>query len=435
MSWNPVMNKFIEIKNEFHKRMGYITYNMDEKKTCLELWVECLNSIEPINQYSEYADLLSRLELNQNGHFLLLRYGQYSDIYNGEIDNSGEELWSIYDGFYRECRSIVIDIVNDKIVLCPFAKFFNINELEETSLENIQSRIDNAKTVEFSNKLDGSMQSATWYNGQIIMAGSQSIDPNMSWRLQDGYKMIYQLPGYEQMLREYPDITFVFEYISLKDTHVVKYTKEQEGLYLIGMRSNLTGEEYSYESILKFAKLYNIPTTEIFNKTLDDVMTELDDKSSDEAEGFVINIDGYKVKLKYNDYVHIHKVLSKLSSINLVISSIADSCYDDLLSKLPKAYHENVKKIATVVMKYITETTKNIKQYYDTAPKTNKKDFMIYVSENVPKEYQVYCRELYYGHDINVLKSGNKKSPRYKKLKEMGVDDYSMLFKEELKDV
>ena len=160
------------------------------------------------------------------------------------------------------------------------------------------------------------------------MAGSQSIDPNMSWRLQDGYKMIYQLPGYEQMLREYPDITFVFEYISLKDTHVVKYTKEQEGLYLIGMRSNLTGEEYSYESILKFAKLYNIPTTEIFNKTLDDVMTELDDKSSDEAEGFVINIDGYKVKLKYNDYVHIHKVLSKLSSINLVISSIADGCYE-----------------------------------------------------------------------------------------------------------
>jgi len=435
MSWNPVMNKFIEIKNEFHKRMGYITYDMDGKKTCLDLWVECLNNIKPINQYPEYTDLLSILELNQNGQFLLLRYGQYSDIYNGEVDNSGEELWNKYDGFYRECRSIVIDIVNDKIVLCPFAKFFNINELEETSLENIQSRIDNAKTVEFSNKLDGSMQSATWYNGQIVMAGSQSIDPNMSWRLQDGCKMIYQLPGYERMLREYPNITFVFEYISLKDTHVVKYTKEQEGLYLIGMRSNLTGEEYSYESILKFAKLYNIPTTEIFNKTLDDVMTELDDKSSDEAEGFVINIDGYKVKLKYNDYVHIHKVLSKLSSINLVISSIADSCYDDLLSKLPKAYHENVKKIATVVMKYITETTKNIKQYYDAAPKTNKKDFMIYVSENVPKEYQVYCRELYYGRDINVLKSGNKKSPRYKKLKEMGVDDYSMLFKEELKDV
>ena len=118
-----------------------------------------------------------------------------------------------------------------------------------------------------------------------------------------------------------------------------------------------------------------------------------------------------------------------------MISSIADSCYDDLLSKLPKAYHENVKKIATIVMKYINETTKNIKQCYDNAPKANKKDFMIYVSENVPKEYQVYWRELYYGHDINVLKSGNQKSPRYKKLKEMGVDDYSMLFKEELKDV
>lgn len=26
------MNKFIEIKNEFHKRMGYVTYDMDGKK-------------------------------------------------------------------------------------------------------------------------------------------------------------------------------------------------------------------------------------------------------------------------------------------------------------------------------------------------------------------------------------------------------------------
>ena len=89
----------------------------------------------------------------------------------------------------------------------------------------------------------------------------------------------------------------------------------------------------------------------------------------------------------------------------------------------------------TIGISGVYKNTKNIKQYYDDAPKPNKKDFMIYVSENVPKEYQVYCRELYYGHDINVLKSGNKKSPRYKKLKEMGVDDYSMLFKEELKDV
>lgn len=100
---------------------------------------------------------------------------------------------------------------------------------------------------------------------------------------------------------------------------------------------------------------------------------ELDDKSSDEAEGFVINIDGYKVKIKYNDYVNIHKAISKLSSINLIIRSIADNRYDDLLSKLPVAYHENVKRVASIVFNYIKETENKINEYYNSAPKENKK--------------------------------------------------------------
>ena len=436
MSWNPVLNKFIEIKNEYKRRFGYITYyytegTTSETKTCIERWVEELNGIEPFNQYPEYADLFSCLELNQHDNFLLIRYGRYSNIYDNEAGNLGEDFWDRYNGFYRECRSVVIDVVNDCLVLSPFKKFFNINELEETSLDNIQNKIAKAKTVEFSDKLDGSMQSATWYNGEIVMAGSQAINPANSWRLQDGYKMIRELPGYELMLKDHPNTTFIFEYISLKDAHVVKYTKEQEGLYLIGIRSSTTGMEFSYKAVIKTAEMYNIPTTKVFDKTLEQSMNELDDKSSDEAEGFVINIDGYRVKLKYNDYVHIHRALAKLSSINLVIRSIADGQYDDLLAKLPMAYHDNVKKIAAIVMNYVKETEKQIGEYYNSAPKDNKKEFMMYVATSVPKDYQGYCRQLYFGNKINIITGGNEKSPHYKRLKDMGIDNYSVLFEEE----
>lgn len=439
ISWNPVLNKFIEIKNEYKKRFGIVTYDYkegytDESQTCLERWVEELSNIEFSDKYFEYKDLLSCLELNQYKNFLLLRYGRYSNIYDGEIENSGEDLWERYNGFYRECRSIVIDIFKDSIVLCPFRKFFNINELEETSLENIKSRIEKAYTIEFSNKLDGSMQSATWYDNKIIMAGSQAINPENSWRLQDGYRMIMKLPGYEKMLKEHIGITFIFEYISLKDAHVVKYKKEQEGLYLIGMRINKTGNELPYHTVITIANIYGIPTTNIFDKTLDQVMNELDDKSSDEAEGFVINIDGYKAKVKYNDYVHIHKALSKLSSINLIIRSIADDKYDDLLSKLPIAYHDNVKRVAAIVTDYIKKTEKQVREYYSKAPLDNKKAFMIWVDDNVPKEYQGYCRSLYFGNKINVIKSGNKKAPHYKRLKDMGIDNYSSVFTQEEDD-
>ena len=429
MSWNPVLNKFIEIKNEYQNKFGHIEYNYtegytDETETCLERWVSELNN-------PEYAELLSCLELNQHENMLLIRYGRYSNIYDGEVEASGEDLWDRYDGFYRECRSIVVDVVNDCIILSPFSKFFNINELEETSLENIHKRIDNASTIEFSDKLDGSMQSARWYNNKIIMAGSQAINPANSWRLQDGYRMLNENPRYKEMLKKNPNFTFIFEYISLKDAHVVKYTKEQEGLYLIGIRNVLDGRECNYKSVIDIANKFNIPTTKLFDKTLEQVMSELDDKSSDEAEGFVINIDGYKVKLKYNDYVHIHKALSKLSSVNLIIRSIADDKYDDLLAKLPVAYHDQVKKVAAIVVDYINRTEKTIREYYNEAPKDNKKEFMIWVSENIPREYQGYCRELYFGNKINAIKSGNDKCPHYKRLKDMGVEDYSKIFVED----
>ena len=55
MSWNPVLNKFIEIKNEYQNKFGHIEYNYtegytDETETCLERWVSELNN-------PEYADL------------------------------------------------------------------------------------------------------------------------------------------------------------------------------------------------------------------------------------------------------------------------------------------------------------------------------------------------------------------------------------------
>lgn len=281
MSWNPVLNKFVEIKNEYKKRLGYITYYYkegytDETETCLERWVSELNGIEPFNQYKEYEELLSCLELNQHENMLLIRYGRYSNIYDGEVEASGEDLWDRYDGFYRECRSVVIDVENDCIILSPFSKFFNINELEETSLENIQRRISEAETIEFSDKLDGSMQSARWYNNKVVMSGSQAINPNNSWRLQDGYRMLNENPRYTEMLMKYPECTFIFEYISMKDAHVVKYTKEQEGLYLIGIRRVDDGEEYDYRTVLIFAKAFGIPTTKLFDKTMEQVMSELD---------------------------------------------------------------------------------------------------------------------------------------------------------------
>ena len=138
--------------------------------------------------------------------------------------------------------------------------------------------------------------------------------------------------------------------------------------------------------------------------------------------------------MKYNDYVHIHKALSKLSSINLIIRSIADDQYDDLLSKLPAAYHDSVKKVAAIVFRYIKDTEQTANEYFQQAPKTSQKEFMIWIDRNVPKKFRGFCRELYFGNEINVIKFNQSGDPKYLKLNQMGVNDYSTLFTQEEKD-
>jgi hypothetical protein len=83
MSWNPVLNKFIEIKYEYIRRFGRIAYDYkdgytNESETCLDRWISELNNIEQCDKYKEYEDFISCLELNQHENMLLFRYGRYS---------------------------------------------------------------------------------------------------------------------------------------------------------------------------------------------------------------------------------------------------------------------------------------------------------------------------------------------------------------------
>lgn len=419
MSWNEVLNKYKEIKQAATDK-GIDLWDYDPgKETCIEYWIRKLDN-------SDHIELFKNLECNEFKNALLIRYGNYSSVFDGESEVSFDEFWDMHNGFYRECRSVVIDIKKDELMLTPFKKFRNLNEGEETSYENISARIKDAKCIEFSNKLDGSMQSARYYDGEYIMSGSQSLDRENSWRLDDGYRMLYANDGYLRMLKDNPDKTFIFEYISARDAHVVKYDKE--GLFLIGVRNVDTGIEASYKEVFEYADKYQIPTTEVYDKTLDQILSELDDKKSSEAEGFVVNIDGYKVKIKYNDYVHMHKMLSAISSINLIIQSIADDGFDDLIAKIPSAYRDRVMTVAKRVFEYKAQTEKKVDELYEKAPKEDRKEFMIWVTENADSSIQGLLRNRYLGRSGNVL----KRSGSYLKLKDMGVesDDYNSIFEE-----
>lgn len=430
--WNPVFNLVMEIKDKIIKlnkiKNIYDPYtylnDIGEAKTitCLEYWLYLLND-------DKYKNIFAPLQINQDETLILLRYGNYLSVKDGEDENKNvwdKDFWSLFNGLYCECRSIVIDLKEEVIVNCPFKKFFNLNEQPETMLDRVKEKIKEAKEVEISEKIDGSMQTATYYNEEIILTGAQALNQDKSWRLRDGYDMLFANENYIKMIVENPNWSFIFEYISLKDAHVVKYTKEQEGLYLIGIRDKITGEQYSYHFVLNIAMIYHIEKhTVLLNQTLDEVLNNLDKYKSNEHEGVVLFIDGFQVKIKYNDYVQIHRVLSKIASVNLIIESIVDGWYDDLKSKVPLVYRERLNEIYNKMSLYYKIMDDNVNKYYkevitNVQDRNNIKEIMLYIDNNVPQKYRSYIRNKYLNIPYNYFKNKNGK---YITAKELDINN------------
>lgn len=407
--WNPVLQKFIEIKHKFIDAFGQAALWDSGDKTCIEYWVDRLGD-------REYAQLIKPLHLNQYKRLVLVRYGNYSAEQAGM---SYDDFWEYEDGFYMECRSLVIDMDEEVLALTPFRKFRNLNEGKGYYIQEVKQRIEAASTMEISEKLDGSMQSVRWYKGNILIAGSKALDVEQSWRLKSGLGMLGD--NYITMLKENPELTFIFEHISMQDAHVVVYDKADEGMYLIGMRDTRDGREASYREVLDMAQHYHIKTTRVFDKTLDQLMEELDSKKSHEAEGFVLNIDGFKVKLKYNDYVGVHYLITKITSPNYIIKHVAEGTLDDLLAKLPQSYRPQVEGLASAVYDYRRRILDDIERHYQAAPKSDRKEFMVWVDQHTSGELAGYLKSKYLGKEFDVIKS---RMGHYKTLGEMGIEGY-----------
>ena len=402
MSWNPVLNMFIEIKNEFIKECGEDAlwqYGREDSFTnCLSYWVWTLgNHGHPKRHY--YSKIIEPLLLNESMGMLLIKYNDLG------ID------WNAYDGFYRECRSVVIDVLNDCLVLTPFRKFFNINELEETQLHVVQEKIDNASRIEITDKIDGSMCGARWYRKDLVMSGSQALDISKSYRLENYYHWMHQHENAVQMLKDYDNFTFIFEGVFPDDVHIVQYDEQMFGLHLLGMRRVEDGVELPYKDVVEIAEKYDVPHVKIFDMTFEEAYQDAlnDGRKANEGEGYVIDIDGQKYKLKYNDYVMLHHALCKMVSPNAIIAAIREGRWDDFYSKIPVAYQPQAKEKADNVYKYVQMFDERVIKWYnltrDFVDYTNdRKTFMIAVDKVVPKQYQGSVRAKFLGQKIDYFR-------------------------------
>ena len=101
-----------------------------------------------------------------------------------------------------------------------------------------------------------------------------------------------------------------------------------------------------------------------------------------------------------------HRTLSSLTSEKLVIQSIAEGTFDDMVSKVPEAYRERVMDTAAAVYDYMEKTKAAVREAYGAAPKESRKEFMVWVNNNADHRIRGFVREKYLGHGYCVLKKG-----------------------------
>lgn len=324
--------------------------------------VELSRSIMEMSDY-DLMNLINCIKVSQLVNLILIRYDD-ERIYNNKLLSGC--VFDIYEGVLRECRSIVIDIDKFKVVSLPFYKFMNLNESEDYAESTVLDRLKRANKVEYTNKLDGSFIQITTIDSNIkrfyeypeLLASSQNILETEL--IKDARKWYECNTNYKLLVRSYPEYTLMFEWISLKDKHVVKYESKDCGLYLIGMRHKKSGRLLSYNEVVEIAEKYSVWHTDIYDMTYEKMRESLYEFKASEKEGYVVNIDGFLVKMKCVDYLNMVRIIKEYGHENAVIKAVSDKRIDEVLMEIPKEYHDRTRITANRLYAYIERIDKDV---------------------------------------------------------------------------
>ena len=225
------------------------------------------------------------------------RHSQFSNLVMLKYNQINADMTS---AIVRECRGLILDEANDwKVVSFPFTKFFNAEEPNAAKID--------WKSAVVQEKLDGSIMSMYWYNGQWRVASNGSPDAGgnvhgFEMTFSELFWQTFKDMGYELPMISQTHFTFIFELTSPYNRIVVPYRKA--GLTLIGIRNNITQKEEPIRALC-YPNYQKVKTFAL--DSMESIINTFADFSGIDSEGYVV-VDGQfnRVKIKHPNYVSLH---------------------------------------------------------------------------------------------------------------------------------
>jgi len=213
-------------------------------------------------------------------------------IYNYSQATQYEAKW---DEVTLSCRGLVFDDEGNQVSY-PFKKFFNIEENKHTP----------ANDFEIYEKVDGSLITVFNYNGEWVVSSRGSFTSDQAIAAQKLFKQLMNLDRIDKAA------TYLFELIAPWNRIVVDYG-EREELILLGARA-----KYFEAPHLDLYELSKMLGCNLIRKFDFDDYKEIQKLNWENSEGFIVRFsNGDRCKIKFADYVKLHRVLTNCSSYDI----------------------------------------------------------------------------------------------------------------------
>jgi RNA ligase len=173
------------------------------------------------------------------------------------------------------------------------------------------------------------------------------------------------------------DNTYLFEIIFPENRIVVNYGDEEK-LVVLGAIHTDTGDEIPDSSLfwLQESGFELVMTYKTWGETYDLLKEEI----SNDREGYVIKFkNGFRMKIKGEEYVRLHKILTNISNRDIWEYLKDNKPFDELLEKVPDEFNDWVKETVRDLTVRFDNIDKDYTEIYENLKSRNldRKEFAI----------------------------------------------------------
>jgi len=267
--------------------------------------------------------------LHPKGELIIYNYtnkAQYNNVWTKET---------------MKCRGLICDL-DGKIIARPFEKFFNLEEYKEPLPD---------EKFDLYEKLDGSLGILYFLDNVPYIASRGSFDSPQAMQASAMLKEQYKTSVSKLNQKK----TYLFEIIYPGNKFVVDY-KNESSLTLLAVIDVKTGVEDDLEQ----HKDLGFP---IIKKYTRSKLDELQKLNLPNKEGFVVKFaKGLRLKIKFENYLKLHAVISKISNVSIWQMLYENTSFDQMLENVPdelfdwvteqrNVFLDEFKKIESVALK------------------------------------------------------------------------------------